>query len=147
MALGEKKTMHSRAGCVLCLLGPNLCDDRVLRRRLTEHGFAFDPNSERDHWKADVLVVESVGNANVVIDFIVEIMRNRKHVHVILVNGGLKQSQIATAYSKGIKDYFKAPYDCDLIVERICALATPRVPRPKLSNRSQENTSKRREQD
>lgn len=38
---------------------------------------------------------------------------------VVLVDGGLTQKQIATAFQKGAKDYFSEPYDVKLLVERI----------------------------
>jgi DNA-binding NtrC family response regulator len=45
---------------------------------------------------------------------------------VVLVNGGLTQEQIASAFKEGAKDYFSDPYDVKLLAERVNALVAHR---------------------
>jgi len=45
---------------------------------------------------------------------------------VMLVNGGLTQEQIASAFKEGAKDYFSDPYDVKLLAERVNALVAHR---------------------
>jgi len=37
----------------------------------------------------------------------------------ILINGGLNQEEIATAFEGGIRDYFSYPYNVELLVDRV----------------------------
>lgn len=41
---------------------------------------------------------------------------------MVLVDGGLNQLQIASAFKEGVKDYFASPYDVALLVERVDSL-------------------------
>ncbi len=52
----------------------------------------------------------------------------RDHIprlRVVLIDGGLTQEEIASAFKVGIRDYFPDPYDVNLLVERILYLASP----------------------
>jgi hypothetical protein len=53
-----------------------------------------------------------------------QITSDHPELCVVLVDGGITQKQIASAFEAGVKDYFAEPYDIELLAERIDALCT-----------------------
>jgi DNA-binding NarL/FixJ family response regulator len=67
----------------------------------------------------DVLVMECAQQAERTIEFVRMLKRHVPKLIVVLINGGISQFQLATAFHLGIEDYFPANYDPVLLAERI----------------------------
>ena len=66
-----------------------------------------------------LLVVDCCENAGIVTEILPLLRQRYPDLCVILVDGGLSQKQIASAFQEGVKDYFASPYDVELLVERM----------------------------
>ena len=74
--------------------------------------------------RANVLVLDCGESARHVKETIPILMRRFPGLFVLLVDGGLSQKEIASAFKGGVKDYFPDPYDVQLLVERTDSLCT-----------------------
>ena len=72
--------------------------------------------------RADVLVLDSRESSRFSLKVLAFLQKRFPALHVVLVNGGLTQQQIADAYLAGVKDYFSDPYDRRLLADRLQVL-------------------------
>ncbi len=70
----------------------------------------------------DVLLLEVLSKSASEIEIIKAIKNRHPHTEIILIDGDADRDVIATAFSYGIKDAFRKPYNRGLIVERVYAL-------------------------
>ena len=71
---------------------------------------------------ADIVVLDCSGNHEQGMQLVPWLKSNFPKLVVVLVNGGLSQEQIASAFRDGVKDYFADPYDVKLLAERVHTL-------------------------
>jgi len=69
-----------------------------------------------------LLVLDCSQNAHTALRLVPQITTAHPGLFVVLVDGGITQKQIASAFQAGVKDYFAEPYDIKLLAERIDAL-------------------------
>jgi DNA-binding NtrC family response regulator len=69
--------------------------------------------------KTDVLVLDCSESEGLGLRILPFLKKYFPALCVVLVDGGLTQKQIAAAFQEGAKDYFSAPYDAKLLVERV----------------------------
>lgn len=82
----------------------------------------------------DVLILDSTENGNADSEIsLKKIIRKYPGLCIVLVNGGLTQEQIVSAFKEGAQDYFSDPYDVKLLVERVQFLATQNKKNRKLN--------------
>jgi DNA-binding NtrC family response regulator len=72
--------------------------------------------------EADIVVLDCSGNLEQGMQLLPWLKSNFPKLVVVLVNGGLTQEQIASAFKEGVKDYFSDPYDVKLLAERVHTL-------------------------
>jgi len=76
-----------------------------------------------------LLVLDCSRSAKLALDCLVRLKEAYPDLCVLLVDGGLSQTQIAAAFRDGVKDYFASPYDVKLLVERLNSLCARLAPR------------------
>jgi DNA-binding NtrC family response regulator len=74
----------------------------------------------------DMVVLDCSGNHERGLQLVAWLNSHFPQLVVVLVNGGLSQEQIASAFKEGAKDYFSDPYDVKLLAERVNALGARR---------------------
>jgi DNA-binding NtrC family response regulator len=74
----------------------------------------------------DLVVLDCSGNHERGLQLVPWLKSHFPKLVVVLVNGGLMQEQIASAFKEGAKDYFSDPYDVKLLAERVNALVAHR---------------------
>jgi DNA-binding response OmpR family regulator len=117
----------------ICLVGSEVTGDWELIRRLkADHaviliedldpeGLAEDPLLEA----ISVLVLDCAGHRrdlSKVLAAIKSMISQIPRIVVLLVDGNLTQVQVARAFRHGVRDYFRAPHNTQLLAERIGAL-------------------------
>lgn len=108
-----------------CLAGPTLSEDYALiRRLLPAHQVTVVRSALHAMHNAlletvDVLVLECKERPAEVLSLVPELHRRLPALPVMLIDGGITQEQIAAAYCDGARDYFAAPYEVDVLAERI----------------------------
>jgi DNA-binding NtrC family response regulator len=110
-------------------VGPNLSNDRALADLLkSRHPVTLV--DRLDHLfgspllqTMDVLVLECAAHVESALGFVRTLKDRLPQLVVVLINGGISQMQLATAFHQGIRDYFPANYDPSLLAERIENLA------------------------
>jgi DNA-binding NtrC family response regulator len=119
----------------VCLVGTALMRDPKLLSRLSTGHVITIASATADLLGAPVMssvdaMVLDAGSARpglggVVADF------HQRHpdIPVVLVDGGLDQLELAEAFQRGIADYFAAPWNVALLVERIEVLGARRTSR------------------
>ena len=65
------------------------------------------------------MILDCSGNAKNVLKILPDLKWNFPELSVILLDGGLNQQEVVSAFQKGVKDYFAAPYNLDLLLERV----------------------------
>lgn len=116
------KTRH------ICLAGRLLCNDWPLIQRLKAHHQVT--LIERIRLLAhstllstsDVLILDCSSPQESGLGVVPVVKRAHPKLIMILVDGGLTQKQIASAFRQGIHDYFSEPYETNLLVERLTSL-------------------------
>jgi DNA-binding response OmpR family regulator len=117
----------------VCLAGQLVSGDRELIRRLKmDHVVtlieSFDVNGLANHpvlISASLIVIDCTGRKNQIahiMEMIKAVCERHPRLIVLVVDGPLEQLQVAEAFRAGIRDYFRAPYNVKLLVERIRAL-------------------------
>jgi DNA-binding response OmpR family regulator len=71
----------------------------------------------------DVLVLEADAQRSDILGVIAELRTRSPRTTILLVNGELAPLDVAEAFRLGIADYFAAPWNATLLVERTEALA------------------------
>ena len=71
-----------------------------------------------------VIACEDRNEFDILFSRVKKLTTNFRHLRVVLVNGGLTQNQVVIGFRQGIRDYFRTPYDTELLVERIQYLCT-----------------------
>ena len=74
----------------------------------------------------DMVVLDCSGNHERGLQLVPWLKTHFPELVIVLVNGGLTQEQIASAFKEGAKDYFSDPYDVKLLAERVNALCARR---------------------
>jgi DNA-binding response OmpR family regulator len=74
----------------------------------------------------DMVVLDCSGNHERGLQLVPWLNSHFPQLVIVLVNGGLTQEQIASAFKEGAKDYFSDPYDVKLLAERVNALGARR---------------------
>jgi len=74
----------------------------------------------------DMVVLDCSGNLDCGLRLVPWLKSHFPELVIVLVNGGLTQEQIASAFKEGAKDYFSDPYDVKLLAERVNALGARR---------------------
>jgi DNA-binding response OmpR family regulator len=74
--------------------------------------------------RAQLMVLDCCDNEELCLNLIKRLNPRASRLLIVLVDGGLEQGQIAEAFASGIIDYFAAPYNIRLLVERINALCS-----------------------
>jgi len=112
----------------VCLAGTAVSDDARLLRALRGR-YAVTVATSVDFLArtellatTTVLVLDGTGLGGAVLERLREVKDRYPELRVVLVDGGLKQLQVAEAFRLGARDYFAEPYDADLLIERIGAL-------------------------
>ena len=68
-----------------------------------------------------LIVLDCSRNAQTALRVLPRLTEELPELCVVLVDGGISQQQVASAFEDGVKDYFAEPYDIDLLAERIDA--------------------------
>lgn len=87
---------------------------------VTRHPRLVDGHPFLDHMH--LLVLDCHQNVEFCLRLLKDLHAQRHELSVVLVDGGLRQEQVAAAFASGIADYFASPYDPGLLAERIDAL-------------------------
>lgn len=112
-----------------CLVGPKVSSDTQLadllriRHRITSVARVDELLKNPLLGSVDVLVIECTDQIEACLEFLAPLKRKIPDLIVILVDGGLSQSQLARAFRDGATDYFKVPYDVSLLAERVDRLS------------------------
>jgi DNA-binding response OmpR family regulator len=117
----------------ICLTGESLTGDWELVRLIkTDHFVTLIEHLDSPRLANDALlrtlsliVVDctgSVADLKKVFASIRTIRKANPRAIVLLVDGGLKQVQLARAFRLGVRDYFRSPYESRLLAERISSL-------------------------
>lgn len=112
----------------VCLAGQNLTNDWVLIQKLKAHHQVTLVECVRLVSRnsvlttADVLILDCGHSQGLGPRLVPLAKKYFPRLQVILVDGGLSQQEIATAFQQGARDYFAEPYEPDLLVERIAFL-------------------------
>jgi DNA-binding NtrC family response regulator len=69
-----------------------------------------------------VLVLDGVEAGGVSLRILPALRSRCPSLCVVLVDGGLDQRQLATAFREGVRDYFPEPVDVHLLAERVAVL-------------------------
>jgi len=112
----------------ICLAGRTVCNDWSLIQSLkSQHQVTIverirllSRNSILE--TADVLVLDCGASHGLGLRIVPFLKKYHPRLCVVLVDGGLTQRQIAAAFREGARDYFTAPYNLKLLVERIQTL-------------------------
>ncbi len=67
----------------------------------------------------DVLLLDCEEGSEVGIETLRALRRRHRELCVVLVNGGLTQNEIASAFREGVRDYFSHHFNVPLLVERV----------------------------
>jgi len=70
----------------------------------------------------DLILIEVLRENGSEIDFIKDIKINYPGIEIVLMVGKNDRELIATAFTYGVKDAFRKPYNRNLIVERIATI-------------------------
>lgn len=134
MTKDDSVTQSDYESCV-CLAGRRVSRDRRLIGGLKSHGLVVTAVEEvsavdRQFWleNAKLLVLDCSGCAGKVLGMLPGLTARFPALNILLIDGRLEQAQIAGAFQRGIKDYFRDPYDVPLLVERIVHLCGTAVP-------------------
>lgn len=119
----------------ICLLGSKICNDLLLIRTLSANNILtlqkrkYLVSSKWDIAAMDAFLISCKHGENLsreLYPVIRQIKTLSPDVSILLINGGLNQTEIATAFKEGVRDYFSEPYDVHLLCERIINLAKNR---------------------
>jgi DNA-binding NtrC family response regulator len=117
----------------ILLLGPGITKDEKLLQRLgakTEITLLQDlgqlgPNTKEQNF---VLVIMEISNSwEDVISAIYLLKASIPQAVVIIVNGGGSREAVIRSFRSGASDFFKRPYDANLLAERVEALLEIKV--------------------
>ena len=117
----------------VCLVGKSVSDDwDVIRRLKSDYVVtlikSFDVNRLAEDSVVDsasLIVLDCTGcekRMPKIIKFIQSMRESHPLLILVAVNGGLDDRLVAQAFSAGIRDYFRTPYNSKLLVERIASL-------------------------
>lgn len=116
----------------VCLVGTALMRDPTLLTRLsTDHLITLASASASllgmpIMATVDAMVIDA-GTARLGLGRVVaDIHQRHPDIPVVLVDGGLDQLELAEAFQRGIADYFAAPWNVALLVERVEVLGARR---------------------
>jgi DNA-binding response OmpR family regulator len=113
----------------VCLAGPVVIADRPLLEALTLHN---EVSLVRDQKRlvacpvidcSDVLVLDASGLRARLQPLLRSLRLRRPDLPIVLVDGGLSESDKADAFSLGVLDYFPGPCHVALLTERLQVLA------------------------
>jgi DNA-binding NtrC family response regulator len=140
----QQQTSPARIVSHMCLAGPTLSRDFSLAALLLDrHVLTLieDPGQLMDSSVLSsicVVVLECGGGVEQTLQLIPKLKALRPELDIIVINGGATQSQVASAFQNGARDYFPAPHDGRLLAERIDGLSNARRrqdPEPPLGDR------------
>ena len=109
----------------VCLVGPLVTDDWDLIRKLRSQHLvtlieSIEFLSEIDRLsQVRLMVMDCSQDGDAALEGLPELKQEFSDLCILLVDGELSQKQIAKAFQDGVKDYFAAPYEVDLLAERI----------------------------
>ena len=112
----------------VCLAGRLVSNDWDLIRNLRSKYLVtlvdkVDSLARRSMLKEiQILVLDCSRNADTALECLSRLKQEFPNLCMVLVDGGLTQMQIATAFTEGVTDYFASPYDVLLLVERMDSL-------------------------
>ncbi len=131
-AFANSKMLPIRETKRVCLVGPLVTDDWALIRNLKSKYLVtlaeqLDFLLQSDCFKeARLLVLDCSQDSDAVLEWLGGVKRNAPDLFALVVDGKLTQKQIAQAFQNGAKDFFTAPYDLALLIERIDSLCANR---------------------
>ena len=120
--------IHDEAVPQVCLAGRKVSNDWSLIQALKmRHAVILvdrveDLSDRRLLAMTRVLVLDATASNGAALGQLPALRQAHPVLCVLLVDGGLDQSQLAAAFRDGARDYFPAPYDVDLLVERVSYL-------------------------
>jgi len=132
--------MAQQSGRLLhvCLAGPLVCNDQRLIQLLKMFHQVTLVEELDDLWDSPILgivgvvVLDNSPREEEMLGRVRRLTQRRPRLRVLLVDGGLKQSEVARLFQAGACDYFPVPYDVGLLAERVhslCARPPARVRR------------------
>src|SRR5438552_756013 len=122
---GPRTVWHNEAVPQVCLAGRKISNDWSLIQALKQrHAVTLVEQVESLTDAAllgtvRVLVVDAAESSGAALRLLPLLRSGRPLLIVLLVDGGLDQRQLATAFRDGVRDYFPEPYDIHLLAERV----------------------------
>jgi hypothetical protein len=119
----------------VCLAGPRLCNDWSLIQALKPRHVVTLVDQVRFLAAGSflttvrVLVLDGVESSGEALGLLPALLGRCPLLCVVLVDGGLDQRQLATAFQLGVRDYFPEPVDVRLLAERVGFLSAGPPPR------------------
>ena len=116
----------------VCLVGTALMRDPNLLSRLSaDHVITLAPASAAllgmpIMATVDAMVLDAATARRGLGGVVADIHQRHPDIPVVLVDGGLDQLELAEAFQHGIADYFAAPWNVALLVERVEVLGARR---------------------
>jgi DNA-binding response OmpR family regulator len=116
----------------VCLAGPGIAGHRALIDELRIHHevtLVTDQTRLAQSWvlsASDVLVLDASGIRATLRPLLRSLRLRCPRLPIVLVDGGLSESEKADAFTLGVVDYFPAPCDVGLLAERLEVLARAR---------------------
>ena len=114
--------------CCVLISGSTIAGDEELQNALQQSADVIknSDNSQiesiiKKH-KVDLILLEMLKGNGSEIDLIKNLRFKFPKIAIVVIDGDGDQDKLAKVFHYGVKDAFRKPYKCDLIVERIEAL-------------------------